>query len=98
MRIHQQTRQKLSHTAIEDNTATVETVDHPALNDTGDIVDPPEQEVDRHSDQAQTPHSWVKVVLIRMGMLVPIPLHWLYRNQLGSAMCLNDMMGSFLYH
>ena len=50
MRTHQHTRQKLYHTAIEDNTAAGESVDPPALCDTGDIVDPPEQEIDRHSD------------------------------------------------
>ena len=49
IRTHQQTRQKLDHTAIEDNTAAEEIVDPPALNDTVDIVDPSEQEIDRHS-------------------------------------------------
>ena len=57
MRTHQQTGQKLDHTAIEDNTAAVRFVDPPALNDTGDIVDPLEQEIDRHSDPDETPHS-----------------------------------------
>ena len=50
MRTHQQTRQKLDHTAIEDNTAYEEIVDPPTFNDTGNNVDPPEQEIDRHSD------------------------------------------------
>ena len=48
MRTHQQTRWKLDHIAIENNTVTEEIVDPPALNDTGDIVDPQEQEIDRH--------------------------------------------------
>ena len=50
MRTLQQRRWKLDHIAIEDNTAAEEIVDPPALIDTGDIVDPPEQEIDRHSD------------------------------------------------
>ena len=50
IRTYQQTRWKLDHTAIQDNTAAEEIVDPPALNDTGDIVDPPDQEIDRHSD------------------------------------------------
>ena len=50
MRTYQQTRQKQDHISIKDNTATEETVDPPALSDTGDIVDPPEQEINRHSD------------------------------------------------
>ena len=57
MRTHQQTRQKLDQTVIEDNTAAEEIVDPPALNDTRDIVDPPEQEIDRHSDPDETPQS-----------------------------------------
>ena len=98
MRTCQQTRWKLDNTAIENNTVAEEIVGPPALNDIWDIVDTPEQEIDRHSDTDKTPYSLVKVGMMRMGVLVPIPLHWLYRNQLGSIMCLNDTMASFLDH
>ena len=68
-RTHQQARQKLAQTAIEDNTAA------------GDIVDLPHWQIDRHSDSEKLPCSQVKVVLMRMGVLVTIPLHWPYSNQ-----------------
>ena len=50
IRTHQQARWKLDHISIENNTVAEEIVDPQVLSDIEDIIDPPEQEIDRHSD------------------------------------------------